>query len=467
MPEMLRSFNTLRARLTLWIAALLMASLALFGTFVYLSMAEGLKKSVDDSLQLSGAQTMAEMVDNGRISISDSLPLPSTITALHERGITIRIVRLDGKFVSSVGAFGEMPVVTGDIVAVRQRHSIFRTLIDPSSQEPVRFYTIPVLGENGPIAAIQVAQSLDVVNDTLEELLTVLLVSIPLLVVGAAGGGYLLATQALSPIDVIARTAARISAYDLHGRLNFPPTPDEVGRLACTFDSMLERLEDSFRRERQFVGDASHELRTPLTAMQTIISVMREHPREVEDYQRAFDDLADEATRLKNLTEGLLELARKDSQPAVTAMAVDLSTLLTDVTDVIMPLAEAKGLTVTRLVPEKLTVSGDGDDLIRLFMNLLDNATKYTDAGSIIVQASRLNECVCVTIADSGTGIDAAHLPLLFDRFYRVDLSRTKSGYGLGLSIAQQIAQAHGGTISVDSILGCGTTFTVQLPVCL
>lgn len=462
---MIRRFNTLRVRFALWTAGLLIAALIAFGVFVYLIMASELARAVDDSLQLSAAQAIAAAVDNGQISVSDGVPEPSAITSLHDRGFTIRILGLDGATLKALGEYRTLPVNEMSLAAARQRHTKFETIIEPSQQEPVRFYTAPVVTHNQVIAVIQVAQSLDNTNDTLEKLLTALLVSIPLLVALAAGGGYLLATRALSPVDAITRTAQRISARDLHERLNLPQTEDEVGRLAATFDTMLGRLEGSFQRERQFTADASHELRTPLTAMQTIISVIRENRRAPEQYEKALDDLSSEASRLRELVEDLLQLARSDKGFRGLSKPVDLSTLLQDVADVMSPLALTKKLTLTCTVSDNINVVGSSDDLVRLFINLLDNAIKYTDQGEISLQAKQGKTCIQVSISDTGIGIDPEHMLHLFDRFYRVDLSRSVQGNGLGLSIAKAIVQAHQGEITVLSELGKGSTFTIGLPL--
>jgi len=238
-----------------------------------------------------------------------------------------------------------------------------------------------------------------------------------------------------------------------------------VGRLAVTFDEMLARLEDSFRRERQFTTDASHELRTPLSAMQAILGMVRERRRRPAEYDQALADLAEEADRLQSLTEDLLRLARGDPRAPGSLEAVDLSTLLADLCDSMRPLARAKGLRLTRVVTEGLTVLGDRDALIRLFGNLLQNAVKYTEIGAVEVSGEAAADgTVSIHVADSGGGIASEHLPRIFDRFYRIDPSRASPGAGLGLAIAQEIARSHGGRIEASSQPGQGSRFTVSLP---
>jgi signal transduction histidine kinase len=266
------------------------------------------------------------------------------------------------------------------------------------------------------------------------------------------------------PIDEMTRTARRISAEDLHARLALPATDDEVGRLAATFDEMIARLEASFQRERRFTTDASHELRTPLAAMLVILGVTRSERRTPEEYEQALDDLTDETNRLRGLTETLLRLARGTDTCTSSSEQIDLAFLVADVAEVMRPLAEAKGLSLTCTLPPTLNVIGDNDALIRLFVNLIENAIKYSEHGSITVCGALTPGSLQVQVTDSGTGIAAEHLPHVFERFYRADAARTTSGAGLGLALAYEIVHAHGGTIAVQSQVGSGSTFTVTLP---
>jgi signal transduction histidine kinase len=313
-----------------------------------------------------------------------------------------------------------------------------------------------------------VAQNLKAEGQTLNFLLITLLIGGPLIVIAAGSGGYFLAARALVPIDKIIRTAHHISTEDLSARLNLPETDDEVGRLAATFDSMLARLEDGFKRERRFVADASHELRTPLSAMQTIIGGTLIRRRTTDEYEQALNDLHHEVDHMRILTEGLLQLARIDAAPQPARFEqVNLSFLLEDVIDSLQPLAAEKGLSFVDNVPnhDDLFLVGDSDGLIRLFANLIANAIKFTEQGTITIAAKRKDdESLVVTISDTGIGITADHLPHIFDRFYRVDESRSSgNGSGLGLAIALEIARVHGGDVVVESQPGQGTTFMVQL----
>ena len=461
----MRRFKTLRVRFALWVSALLFAALAVFGAFVYTSLARGLTAAVDDSLRLSASQAIAAVsFEGGEVDISDSIPEGSITADLVERGYTIRVLSSEGTVLQAFGPYRTFPVDPNVLAAAGEGRSTFTTLPDLQEGDAVRFFTAPVFEDNRLSGIVQVAQDLGDINDTLNRLLAILLLATPLLVCLAGLGGYFLAARALAPIDAMTRTARRISAENLSARLNLPAMDDEVGHLAATLDEMLARLDESFRRERQFTADASHELRTPLAAMQAILSVIRQERRTPEDYEQALDDLTEQTDRLRALTEDLLRLARDDLRQAVVRDTVDLTALLLDVSDWLRPMAEAKGLALDCSIPDGLLITGDSDELIRLFVNLLDNAIRFTESGTITTSARQPDRgIIYVTISDTGCGIASEHLPHIFDRFYRVDPSRSTRGAGLGLAIALEIARLHGGTIEVSSQVGKGTEFVVQL----
>ena len=459
-------WQTLRFRFALWVAGLLLAVLAVFSVFVYISLKNGLMSAVDDSLRLSASQAIAAVnSENGQINFSDSVPEGPTAADLAEHGLTIRILSLQGDPIEAFGPYRSLPEDSNSLAAAQANQSIFFTVTDPIEGKPVRFYSAPIIENERLAGIVQIAQSLGPVEDTLARLLTTIFLGAPILVGSAGLGGYFLAARALAPIDKMTRTAQRISAEDLSARLKLPGTNDEVGRLAATFDHMIQRLDEAFKRERQFTSDASHELRTPLTAMQAIISVIREDRRSPEDYEQALDDLAEETDRLKTLTEDLLHLAHSESEKPMVFDELDLAVLLGDLSDSLRPLAEKKALSLTCDVPKSCKIVGDSDSLIRLFMNLLDNAIKYTSQGEINVSLQPGHDQVIVSIADPGPGIPAEDLAKIFNRFYRVDKSRVTRGSGLGLAIAAKIAQAHQGSIKVSSTIDKGTCFRVFLPI--
>jgi len=458
----MRRIRTIRTRFALWATGLILVFLTAFGGFIYVNLSLSLHAAVDEALSLSAAQTAASLnVENGRILTSEEVATEeSGSDTPTESDLTLIVLDKGGTVIQASGPYSansSYPLNSGI-------QGEFFTLEGGKDDDSIRVYILPVLDNNQVIGSVQVMQSLGNVQDSLQNLLTVLLLGGGSLSLLAGFAGYFLAARTLAPIDDITFAAQQISTEDLSARLSLPDTGDEVSRLANTFNNMLDRLESGFKRERQFTGDASHELRTPLTAMQAILNIVREGDRPLEEYHQALDDLADETDRLRSLVENLLSLARGDRSLVIHPEKIDLSILLSDVADSLRPLAESKGLKLTCDLPAEMFIQGDLDLLIRLFVNLLDNAIKYTQLGTIKLTVQRKANIVSIDITDTGVGIPAEHLAHIFERFYRVESARSSGGSGLGLAIARQIVEAHRGALEARSKPEVGTTFTVKLP---
>jgi heavy metal sensor kinase len=305
-------------------------------------------------------------------------------------------------------------------------------------------------------------QELEAIRWTLQIAIVLELV---LLVVGLV---LLLNTQIFAPLQRMADKMRTIAAGDLSQRIGHVDPMNEIGGLANTFDHMIDKLQAAFDREKRFTADASHELRTPLTALKGRIGVTLTRPRSPEEYQRTLRKLEEEVDRLARLSNDLLFLARLEQNRLPPHLEEqEFSDLLHAIVDQMLPLAEGKGIRLVEQISPDLAVQGDADHLIRLFINLLDNAIKYTPrGGQIRIQADRNGGKVRTAISDTGPGISPEHQAQVFDRFYRAeaDRSRSSGGAGLGLAIAAEIARAHRGSIEVQSKLEQGTTFSVYLP---
>jgi signal transduction histidine kinase len=250
-------------------------------------------------------------------------------------------------------------------------------------------------------------------------------------------------------------------------RVEFHGEQDELGRLTQTFNSMLDRLQASFELERRFTADASHELRTPLHSINVQTGIALSRPRTAAEHTATLQNIQLETERLTRMVNDLLLLARLDSEPDFsTSEAINLSDLLPAAVEQMSVIAEEKHIMLTSEITDDLDVIGKADHLIRLFLNILDNAIKYTpDGGSVSLKASRMGARVVILVQDSGKGIAPEHLTHLFERFYRADSDRKyNGGVGLGLAIAQQIVRQHRGTINIQSAFGTGTTVTIDLP---
>jgi heavy metal sensor kinase len=462
--------RTIRVRLTLWYALQLGLILVLFSGLIYLLLARAVDGQVDS--ELARAAELATRViswENQRLTVQGGDSNPD-VSSLGERGLLIRVVSLNREVIASTGTLHTLPVPAAALAAAQQGQPDYRTITAPDGGTPVRLYTLPYTAAGQVVGVVQVGQPLNAIQEMLRTLVLVLLVGIPATLLAASASSLFLAHRALTPIDRITRLVQQINAADLSARLNLALPEDEVGRLARTFDAMLLRLDDAFRRQRQFTADASHELRTPLAIMKGDIGVTLESRRSAAEYEQVLRGLEEEVDRLTRLVENLLLLARADTgQPLLHHEPVDLAGLLQVVTEQVRPLAAAKAVILDLHAPASLPLSGDTDKLLRLFLNLLDNAIKYTPPGGAVrVQARYQDEQAQVDVVDSGPGIPPEQVAQIFERFYRADASRTRAsgGAGLGLAIARWITEAHGGRIEARSALGVGSTFSVWLPAC-
>ena len=334
----------------------------------------------------------------------------------------------------------------------------------------LRVYTEPIVLDNQVIGYIQTARVINGVSDNLRRLATLLTAGIIMALALAALVGVLLAEAALRPIDSVTQTALRITQTDdLSRRIIVPPNApkDEVGRLAATFNLMLDRIETIFETQQRFIADVSHELRTPLTTIRGNLALVKRSKQADPESLAAMES---EAERMSRLVRDLLLLAQADAGVTLQRSPVELDGLLLEVYRQTRVIAQQTdhGVTVRLGAEDQATVMGDPDRLRQLLLNLAENAVKYTPSGGQVTLAlERQDGWVRVDVADTGIGIPAEDLPHIFERFYRVDKarSRERGGTGLGLSIAQWIAQAHGGRLEVKSRVGQGTTFSLWLPV--
>jgi two-component system, OmpR family, sensor kinase len=478
---------SLRLRLALLSTILVGVALLLFGLVTYVFLARALHAEVDRSLvdraQVISSRMTISPTPAGRFAVSE--PDVDAITA---GGALAQAVLIPGGDVVRSSNLGprDLPVTNAALQAARQGRSIFETVdVDGT---PLRVYNTPLLLPNQrPIGFLQVAIPIREMEATLALVRTVLAAGAGVTVVLSTFLGWLVARAALRPIDQLSREAERIGqTQDLGLRVSarVSERTDEVGRLAATFNGMLDRLQEAFgalqganqkleaalESQRRFVADASHELRTPLTTVLGNASLLRRFDRLTpEDRVAAVQQIAAESERMSRLVNDLLTLARADAGQLLERRPVALGPLLEDVALQGKVLADAKvAVSVVRLADAD--VLGDADALRQLLLILVDNAIKYTPAGGSVTLGLNADSDrgrggrARISVVDTGVGIPASDQPHVFDRFYRADRARQSGGTGLGLAIGKWIAEAHGGTITVESSTGNGSVFTVTLP---
>jgi heavy metal sensor kinase len=458
-----------RLRLVAWYTLLSGLTLLVFDAFLYFQFREGLQKQIDQTLEVAALQAINNIDDEygheysqGNLTFDPRRDAPALARQLDEAGVSVYLLDLEGNI---RGHFGRQLTVQGED-SLKVGYSTRR-----EAGERWRIYTrdFPLSGDS-PLGWIKVAHSLTSVDEATANLRQQMVLGVPIVLALLGVGGFILANRALKPLTQITKTAQRVRlSGDLSQRINYQGSEDELGRLAIMFDEMLNSLQRTFQREQRFNADVSHELRTPLTAMKGRLSVALSQPRSSQDYEatlRAFDQ---EVDRLIRLSSDLLLLSRLEQGSLKgDSELLDLGELLGAIADQVQPLADLKTIHFQLIVSPYLTVQAQPDHLIRLFLNLLDNAIKHTpEGGKVTLAAQQVNDRVQVTISDTGCGIPPEHLPHLFERFYRVesDRSRRTGGAGLGLAIACELAQLYGGSITVESIQNLGTQFTVTLPL--
>jgi len=325
------------------------------------------------------------------------------------------------------------------------------------------------LSSKGRTYVVEAGLPADDAFDTLRRFRSYLFLFAPLLLLIAAGVGYWMSRRALAPVDALVRTARAVSGTNLSTRLEKLHTGDELQRLSDTLNEMLDRIEASVSRITQFTADASHELRTPVSLIRTEAELSLRRARSQNEYQDSLRHILLEAERTTALIEQLLSVARADlGGETLQLQPVDLSTMLQGVAEAWKQVAAIRDIRFSTNLPHSdASVAGDENLLRRVADILLDNAFKYTPApGSVSLSLEAREHFATITIQDSGIGIPQAEQGKIFERFYRVDKSRTRAqgGNGLGLSIAQWIITQHHGTVVVESRPGEGTTFRVELP---
>ena len=451
--------RSIRSSLTLWYMSALLVVLMAYAAAVYMFVRGNLSAALDERLgdDLEWASAMADLDSNGSLKWFDEDPDGN-------HGSPWLQVWSNGQLVFRTAA-AERNVIPGAdrlagrpdqrVVALKTPRSTARVLTAST-----RIYDRPVV--------LQVARSEAQMRTELGDLTLLLLLGLPVGVVAAGAGGYVIARRALKPIDRMTRQAETITAARLSDRLPVENPDDELGRLAAVFNGMLGRLESSFGQMRRFAGDVSHALRTPLTAMRTEGEVALRGPADAEAYNAALSSMLEEVDHLTTTVERLLAMARAEAgRPTMSSEVVDLSEMAEDVASELRVLAEEKQQTLTVVAHGRPRGSADPLVLRQSVVNLVDNAIKYTpEGGQVRLELWDDPRAAVVEVSDTGPGIPQQAQGRIFERFYRGASAphvSAPTGAGLGLAIAKWAVEANGGRLQVRST-SSGTTFQIALP---
>jgi heavy metal sensor kinase len=485
--------RSVRARLTFWYTLLVLSTLGAFGVVSYYFTSRTLLENLDLSL----GQEVRWVQDFIKPQASKIKPSKRSIDALLRRKPAPAITPSDSANGDTAAAQEAdkiwnrifehtllSPKKTYIQVADHRNNIIYRSyslgadslaLPDSVSSGGTLVTTTHLQGEALRIAVtsdrnftIIVGYPLAELAEVLENLFSIFLILIPIALAASVIGGLYLANKSLRPIDEVTTRARRITAENLDQTIPVRDVEDEMGRLITTINDMIRRLHDSFAQIQQFSADASHELRTPLTIVRGEIELALHTIKTPEEYRRILASTLEEIVRMSSIIDNLMTLARADQGLfEVNLSEVHLGSLVDELYEDSEILAEPKRIHVSLTKNIPVTIVGDKVRLRQLFLNLIDNAIKYTpEGGSVTLAVDRQNGTAVFEVTDTGIGIPPQDIERIFNRFYRVDKARSRElgGTGLGLSIAKWIAELHRGSITVRSEVDKGSTFTVHLP---
>ncbi len=456
----------IRVRLTAWYTTLLVAVLTVLGAYQVQRLHSELTQDLDRSLSLRSAQIAAayrtatgsdEFTELSN-SVLSGLPTDSGAQVLGRDGTVVDTSEdpvAIGPMISRdqvAGVLGGRPMLT--TVPLGAAHTQYRLLARS-------------VGDPAHPRVLVMAASLGSIDAAVHRLLVILLTGGPIAVLVAAAAGWWVASLALRPVSTMTDKARRISVDRLDERVPVPKAHDEVGRLADTFNAMLDRLEAGVEAQRRLIADASHDLRTPLAVMRSELDVALAAGDLPPEAEEVLASTAEEVERMTRMVDNLLALAQADQGGLeLLVRPVDLRDLAEATAAKLRPLAQAKGLQVT-VDGDSPVVSADRERLTQVVTNLVENAVKYTNHGSVRLDAWQRGTEAGISVTDTGPGIPPDELTRVFDRFYRTDTARGRAvdGSGLGLAIAQEIVHAHGGRIWAEPGTGAGTRFSFALPV--
>ena len=481
-------FRSLRFKLTLWYVLILGVLLISFSTFLYFTLSKSLRRDVDNKLR-----SLAEFIASESSSPLSKFGFGNIDQAL-ETSMNLKPI---GKFIQVLDESGNIGRKSDNLKNVQLPISL-NTLKNASKglitfetnrsigNTPLRIITFPVVENSHVTKIVQIASSLEEVEDALNTLFIILIITVPLALMVAILGGQFLAHKALKPVDNITQTARMITSQNLNQRINPPRVKDEISRLIETFNEMITRLDQSFRQIKQFSSDASHELKTPLTILKGEVEVMLRKERTSQEYQQTLKSNLEEINRMSQIVEDLLLLSRADTgEIRVNREDINLTEILAEVVAQMDLMARSKKLHLSASNHhQEIHIFGDALRIRELFINLIENGIKYTEEGGSIHitlqeeypppvrnQSDRLEgereKFVRIIVSDTGIGIAKEDRERIFNRFFRVDKARSREqgGSGLGLSICKWIVEAHQGEIKVESELGKGSSFIVRLPL--
>jgi heavy metal sensor kinase len=462
--------RSLSFRLVTWYAGLLTLVFVLLGVLTIIFLRQYLEANLLDT-QVRRARQIADTVvaaasRTGEAAVADEI---EDLYSPEANDRFIRVTAADGRVIYASRAPKDDSFDPAEVPAPSLKHSADVLHRQLTARGTLLIAAHDYVAATGARYIVEVGISSARTDATVQQVLLILAIGLPIAVSVAVAGGFMLVRRALKPVDRLSHKAAEITQHNLSERLPVMRTGDELERLSLSLNLMISRLQDAINSSKQFVADASHELRTPLAVLRGEIENLAQDIELKPQTRETLGSALEEVDRLAEIVEGLLALSRLDTGETRSQwVKFDLAELVTTTADQMSLLAEDKNITVVCDSATRVMIEGDHARLKQVIVNLLDNAIKYTpNGGRIKLKIAQENGDAVLDVADDGMGIPAEALPHVFKRFFRVDGSRSRDqgGAGLGLSIVKSICDAHGARVEVSSTPGQGSRFRIRQPL--
>ncbi|SDK83585.1 sensor histidine kinase [Halanaerobium congolense] len=454
----------LKINLTIWYMVILFLVLIFFSSILYFYLESQLSEEVKSILEIEMQQLKSEINETGLNSdyLLNSVDRENLTTFVYNSQGKLMNKNLESEFIQDI------------ITEVNKKNNFFKIIEYNNQKWAVLSSTVNSAPDQDFTQTyhINLVYSFAREQKMLDNLILILLIMIPLTLILASGGGYFLASRALKAIDLISVTAAKISQSNLSQRIKINKgREDEIGRLVKTLNSLLDRLENSFYRQKQFNADVSHELKTPISVIKAQIEEAIDSEKKLtSDQKNILLTIKKQIEQMNQLVSQMLLLAKVDGKNIKPDKEeFDLNVVVDAVIEEMNNLASEKNISIKKEIREgqEFRMKADLSLITQLLLNLIDNALKYSkNSGKIKIILTKLDGFYRLNIIDDGIGIAEEDLDDIFKRFYRVDKSRSREygGTGLGLSICSWIVKIHGGEINVKSSLKKGSNFEILLP---
>ena len=459
---------SLAFRLTLWYAGIFLVASCVAFLFFYLLITSVIRERTDQDL-LEEVSTLAS-IRKAR-GIEAALRQASlSAQAAGERKIFFRFLYPTGIAISSsnMASWRDIGIKRDALKRLQEGNEpVFDTIKSPDRQHQIRVLYAMV----GRGIILQIGQSMENYTRFIEAFRKIFITTMAILFLLAAAVGWFMARRALTGVETVTQTARRISNGNLQERVPVKKRQDEIDQLASTFNKMLDRIQTLVTGIKEMNDNIAHDLKSPITRIRGISEVTLTTGASLNEYEKMAAGTIEECDRLLDMINTMLVISRTEAGvSSLEKNEIDISAVLRDACDLFQSAAEDKGITLFCQASEKFGIHGDIRLIQRMIANLLDNAIKFTPPdGRVDVSISKNdnddNQDVNITVSDTGIGISPEDLSQIFERFYRCDPSRSQTGTGLGLSFARTVARAHGGDITVNSVINQGSTFAVTLPV--